>query len=361
MLIYFICAFIVVLAAYIAQRPGNITWIKGFFIFVAFAVMVLLPGLRSSSVGTDTQSYTMFFGLERLQFSDMLDWNALTEEPGYFFITAIASVISDHYWSLLMTIAVVAVFCHMLSIYKFSLNPAISLFVFITLGYYTFFFNGARQGIACAIYTLSFGALINGKFWKYVFWVLIACLFHRTAIIAIPLYFIFRVRFSLKLLFLMVSIAIVSVLYYDVVLALGILISVKYAIYEKIQGSGGAQLLTLFSVALCLFFLFFRSLVSPDDRVSYDIFFNMFILGSLIFIIVMFSGGYLELTRLALYFQIAAIFLWPIIFRNIGSSFFKVLLSAGFVVGHLVYFYIFLGKMAELVPYQFNIDVLKWL
>lgn len=359
MAIYFVCAFLVIIAAYLAQKTGENRVIKSIFIFAVFTIMVLLPGLRDSSVGTDTNSYAYYFELNRIPITDMLNWDALTEEPGYFLITIIARFVSDQYWALLVVIAIVAVLCHMISIYKFSLNPVFSLFVFITLGYYTFFFNGARQGIACAIYTLSFGALLKGNFWKYAIWVLIASLFHKTAIIALPLYFLFRMKFSLKLLLMMAGIAILGVLAFDSILQLGIYISVRYAIYEKLHATG-AQLLTIFYVALCLFFLIFRSFVSSEDRNSYDTFLNMFMLGSLVYVIIMFSEGYVELTRIAVYFHIASIFLWPIIFRNIRSFISKLFLGAGLVSGHLAYYYIFLDKMANLTPYRFNIDVLQW-
>jgi len=361
MLIYFVCLFITVLAAHLAQRSYENKFLRGFFIFVVFAVMVLLPGMRDASVGTDTGSYVFFFNVDRrVVFSDLLSWDfLLTKEAGYSLITVIAGIFSNQYWSLLMTIAALVVFCHLFSIYKFSINPVVSLFVFISLGYYTFFFNGARQGIAGAIYTLSFGALIDGKFLKYAFWVIVASLFHKTAIVAIPLYFLFRMRFTLNSLLVLGAIAIIGILTFDSLLNLGLYISVKYALYQKLQATG-AQLLTLFFMGLGIFFIIFRSFVSPDDFRSYDIYLNMFLFGSLIYTVVLFSGGYVEITRMAVYFQFASIFLWPILFRSISLSFPKLLLAAGFVTGHLVYFYIFLGKIGNLIPYEFNVDLVRW-
>ncbi len=359
MLIYFNSLLLAVLCAYLAKKSGNHRWAAGFFIFGMFAVLVLLPGLRDASVGTDTSSYGYYFERDYLQFSDLLSRDYLLDkESGFYLIAATAGLIAHQYWVLFIMIAIVAVFCHLLSIYRYSINPVLSLFVFVTLGYYTFFFNGARQGLACAVYTLSFGALMQGKFWKYALWVFIAALFHRSVVIALPLYFLFRIPYSLKLLLAMVALAIVCTLTFDSLLNLGVLISSRYALYQTLQATG-AQMLTLFSVCLCLFFLLFRSFVSVEERKIYDIFLNMFMFGSTIYIIVLFSSGYVELTRIAAYFQVTSIFLWPIIFGSIRRSIPKGFLFAAFIVGHLVYFYLFLSKIGNLTPYLFNVNILN--
>jgi hypothetical protein len=294
----------------------------------------------------------------------------------------------------------------MRSIYTLSAMPAISLFVFITMGYYTFAFNGARQGIACAIYSLAFKALIDGKFRKYVVWVFIAFLFHKTVIIMLPAYFLCRQKFSLRFLLLIVGIGTVTALFFKKFAGIGIYISDSYAMYLEMEGTG-AKLLTLFYVLLSGFFIVCRSAVPVDERKRYDCLLNMLILGSTIYVVVTYSGGYVELTRLAFYFQISAMFLWPILFKSIqfpgaperaGTSSqtraaragsvssslggvrlrgrgrllsprakqdqgspslaFEVL-GVGFVIGHMVYFYVFLQKMADLVPYEFNEQLIR--
>ncbi len=326
-----------------------------FFAFAAFAIMVLVAGFRDEYVGTDTRAYTTAFE-QYLSFADQ--WEGSVMEPGYSVLKHLAGYISTDYWALLVTIAAVVVFCHMWSIYKYSGNPTIALFIFITMGYYTFFFNGARQGIACAIFTIAFGALIEGNFKKYALGVMVAFLFHKSVIIALPLYFLFRQKFT-KYIFFALAIAALSVFFFQFIYNLGTFISERYAKYQEIESTGG-YLLTLFYTLLSIFFVFFRINIPPANRKVYDCFLNMLIFGTMIYVMVILSGAYIELTRIAFYFQIASIFLWPLVFKNIRASSMRYILGIGLVSAQLVFFYIFLSKIGNLTPYEFNETVVRW-
>jgi hypothetical protein len=107
--------------------------------------------------------------------------------------------------------------------------------------------------------------------------------------------------------------------------------------------------------------MYYRSAISESDRAAYDCFLNMLIFGSTIYIVITFSGAYVELTRLAIYFQIATIFLWPFVYKNIRTYSSKYLFNMAFLAGHIAYFYIFINKMGGFVPYKFNEDLFKWL
>ncbi len=358
MLIYFSCLLIVTCAATLAQKPGNGRDVSWLLIFLAFTTMVLVAGFRDEYVGTDTRAYTIAFR-QQATFYDAIKESS--NELGYLALQTAARAVSDDYWVLLTAIAVVAVFCYMRSIYELSVIPAVAFFVFITMGYYTFFFNGARQGIACAIYTLALGSLINGNFKKYAFWVMIAFCFHKSVIIALPLYFLFRQKNTLLFVIQMVVSATIAVFFFGSFLDFGALLSDKYSVYKEI-GTTGGRLLTLFYLLLCVFFIYYRSAISTCDRIAYDYFLNMLIFGSTIYIVVTFSGGYTEITRVAIYFQIALIFLWPILLRNIRESKIRFLFEITFLLGHIGYFYIFTTKMAGLVPYEINKNTFfQWL
>ncbi|MCP4265130.1 MAG: EpsG family protein [Candidatus Brocadiaceae bacterium] len=357
MLVYYICLFIVTTAAYFDQVSENKYRTHWFFIFAIFISMVLVAGLRGLYVGSDTIAYFNTFVKYRT-FSDV--WlTSSSMEPGYLILNVIVHSVSDQYPVMLVASAIIVVFCYMKAIYKFPFNHAIAFFVFISLGFYTFFFNGVRQGIACAIYSLSLHALIDGKFRRYAIYVIIACLFHKSVIIALPLYFLFRQKTSLKFVIYMVAIAALATIFFDSVMNLGVLISEKYHTYQEIKASGG-KLLTLFYLLISIFFLVSRSHISDADLETYDCLLNMLLLGSTIYIVVVFSTGHIEITRVAIFFLIASFFLWPIFFRNIRETKKRQLIGLIFFVGHLVYFYIYLSKIGHLTPYQFNEELIKW-
>ena len=167
------------------------------FVVLLFLVMTCFAGFRSSKVGTDTGSYTR--GFEQTAYEDKdigTGFSALGEEPGFYYLERALGGLSNDYVVLLTGIAAVFCFFALRSISRNSAMPTLSLFVFITLGYYTFVFNAARQGIAMAIYRTAIPFLIQKRFWPYTLIVLCAAMFNKTIVVAIPLYFIFRMKYS---------------------------------------------------------------------------------------------------------------------------------------------------------------------
>ena len=85
----------------------------------------------------------------------------------------------------LLAVTLLFVTCHLWAMDLYSKQIEISFFFFITAGIYVTCFNAERQAVACAIYALAVGPLIKGNFKKYLGWVLVASLFHQTALVAI--------------------------------------------------------------------------------------------------------------------------------------------------------------------------------
>jgi len=354
MVAYFICLIIVVWTTWLAHKTRLYKAYSNFYILISFLVLVLVAGLRAESVGTDTSSYVRHY--KNLNGAVESVFNS-SFEVGFQTLEYISINISQEYWVFLTLIAFVTVSLYLKAIYCYSNIPYVSVLVFITLGYYTFFFNGARQGIACAFYALSIGAMINGKFLKYLIIVLVASLFHKTALITIPFYFLFRQKFSYNKLAVIVLLSLVSIFSFAKLIGFGTNISSKYEVYKSMEATGGESL-TLFYVILCAFFILMRKEISRFDLKYYDIFLNMLIAGSVIFVVVIFSKGYVELTRIAFYFHVGVLFLWPLLFRNIRS--FKQEIGTAFFIGHISYFFIFISQMGDLYPYKINSLFSMW-
>ncbi len=349
MIIYFSLLFFSTLFTAVSQKSRSLL-IARTSMMLTFIAMVLVAGLRSRDVGTDTWTYTVNFERIKLTINSIY---TSSMEIGYLAIAGLAQIISNNYWSLLLLIALLTVSCHLLSIYMFSFDRTISVFVFISMGFYTFFFNGARQGLACAIYTLAFGSLIRGDFKKYLLIVILAFFFHKSIIIAIPLYFIFRIRSKTRYLFFISIISSISIVWFEKIIGFGVFVSEKYARYTESSDVGG-YLLALSYVLLSCGFVFMRSRISEEYIRYYNIFLNINVFGSTIFSVVVITGGYLELTRLSFYFIFSSVFLWPLVLKSIYSTSEKGIFYISFFIGHLTFFYFYLKKMSNLIPYEIN-------
>lgn len=351
MWIYFLCLILACVLYYFAQKDNPIP-IPQLFLLLTFITLVLFAGLRDAQVGTDTSSYIQ--GFKNLAFSvEHHTSYKSSSEIGYLILQRIILLISSQSYAILIGISAISIFSVLWSIQKNSLLPFVSLFIYISLGYYTFFFNGARQGIAMSIYLLSFSALIQGKFWKYTLFVIIATLFHQTAIITLPVYFIVRRNFSISSLLILFLLSVAIFLSFNFLIAYGTTLESRYALFKTTQTSPAGTMLTLFYTLLSVFFIWFRQWIHGEELKKYDIFLNMMLLGTAVYLIVFFAHGYIELTRFAAYFQVASMFMWPIIFKNTSKEYLGILIGS-FVILHLVFFYVFLGRIGDLTPYLFN-------
>lgn len=347
---YFLFLIIIVVIALLFLWKSNST----IGAIVVILTMTVFAGARDYSVGTDTGLYTRNFIESGRSFVNTSV--GIFDEPGFYYVQKILSLYSDEPYVLLMSVAFIFSVCVILAILRGSINPAVSLFVFITLGYYTFCFNAMRQAIAMSIYMLAIPFLVKRDFLKYALLVFIAFLFHRTVIITLPLYFVFIQRFTVRSFSAIAVLSLIISFFLPDLLVIGASLEEKYELYQEGSATGG-YLLTLFYVLLTIFFIYERAFIKEEVKRRYDVFLHMSIIGTVVYLVVTFTESYVELTRFAAYFQIASVFLWPEIIHNSKN---KILLPVLFVVavGHLGFFYIFLDRMAGLVPYIINLELL---
>lgn len=356
---YFIILVLVVFLAFIGENIKNKSKkISAYYRALIFIILTLFAGFRSILVGSDTNMYAHRFERQYLSLLELMSQQTRIE-LGYRFLEFIASLFSHQYVAILLATAFVVLFFQLKGIYKLSENTAISIFVFITFGIYTYVFNGARQALAAGIFVYVITFLIQGNFKKYVFWILIASFFHKSVIFGIPLYFLFRMKFSIRL-FLFLGIATVIVIaFFNVFIGYMTLLSEQYAIYQNIEATGGAYLTLAFTL-LSTFFILIRPKLVSRFKKTYDIYLNMFLFGTMVYIIVYFSKAYIEMTRIAFYYTLSAMFIWPLIFKSLKQKEI-VLVFIFFIIVHVFFFYIFIGKMANLNPYIVNPQILNYL
>ena len=119
----------------------------------------------------------------------------LEGEIMYPFIQYWCRMRSDEPYELIMITALIACIPVVYIIYKYAYPYEMGIFLFVMTGYYTFSMNGIRQYAAAGILMLGAKYLFSEKkfdFIKYVLIVIAAWLFHASALIMIPLYFIVR-------------------------------------------------------------------------------------------------------------------------------------------------------------------------
>lgn len=160
----------------------------GIFIFI-----LLLGVLKSPEYGYDWESYKQYYfdHFQRLSLTDAITSGV---EPGFALLTFLLTRISTSYWFYRTIIFLISYILIAKVIKKFSKYVSLSFLLFVSFGLMTFCMFILRQAIAVAIILFGIEQLLDRKYIKYMLIVLIACLFHYTAIIAI--FFIPFVWFS---------------------------------------------------------------------------------------------------------------------------------------------------------------------
>ena len=178
--------------------------------------LILVAGLRHG-VGTD---YWVYYRI------NVKDWQAVWEdfirykEPGIRFLSKITRDISDSGTGLIFLSSLITVGIYCLMIYRHSAMYLVSMLVFLFLGDWAGSFNGVRQYLAAAVLFAGHRFIVKRRIISYLLVVLLASLFHRTALVMIIPYFLFTRKPDLTQFILLAAGALIIRLSYDIVFAL---------------------------------------------------------------------------------------------------------------------------------------------
>ena len=165
--------------------------------------------------GSDWPNYEMFF--EKITWYNWIkESRDLGFELGFSLCMLLLKVIGFNFMIALIIMKSFSLITISHFFYKFSLskyaygdarNIFLLLFIFyITNGMYLYVETIIRFSIALAIVIKSFKYLFIHKFILFLLLVLLASLFHRTALVVVPLYFIRSIKLSSIWLFVLVAV-----------------------------------------------------------------------------------------------------------------------------------------------------------
>ena len=203
---FFILSYILVVSIVIYKKPLLYNYRSrkdNTFLFFSMGFLLLLNCLRGESVGNDTIAYRRLFYYyigkgDLFDVSDAgLRWMNEYVDVGYRFINVLFGRISNNFQLFISLISVFLYYNATKFIKRESENVSISVLLFFLIFYHPYF-NVLRQAIAVTILLIGFPFLKGKKYIKYSIFILVACLFHKTAVVAfllIPLMHIRRYSF----------------------------------------------------------------------------------------------------------------------------------------------------------------------
>lgn len=345
---YIILLLLTVLFSYIGRKSGT-SLIRRFYLAVVLLMLVLFAGFRNVSVGTDTGAYVADFNL--ITSSDFI-WR--TTEIGYNSLAFICSSISSNYTLLLTSVALISIVCYSIGLIRLTKRYETAFFLFFTMGFFTFIFNGARQSIALSIFVLALSSLLNRRLVSYLFLVVLAASFHHTALFAIPLYFLAIPRVGFRqLLYIFIAITTLVLTLRSAGQFIELFFSDKYTSYTVKGESGGSLMVSYLLVQGFILYLLRHKIYDPKRK--YLRLLNIYLIGLVPASATVLAGvNPSGLLRISMYASSTSMVLWPMVFYGIKDDSIRFLSSVLFLIFFITFFYFTTISFSQLVPYSIN-------
>lgn len=318
MLVTFVVGVVVVFLAYLVSLTRNPR-----YLFVSFIILFFYLALRYDFGNDYMNYYNIFDDIKRSNWSEVyrlanVNQFGETMEFGYIYLNKVFSSFTNFYFFIAFQ-SFLFCFVYYQLIAKHVNYHLVWLSLFILVFHISLLvrnLSGIRQAFAvfCFIYSIRY--LINRSFIRYLFCIILAVLFHYSAIILLPLYFVFTTK-QVSKLESMVYVALYILLVFSgefILYPIKFVVSnylPKYFSYIENQdiGSVSSGLGVMINSVLYIIILLFGEKGSASDRVFYRII-AVFILLSPISMVV---GNF---DRLTLYFAPALLIIIPHFITN---------------------------------------------
>ena len=317
------------------------------FGFCSFLILVFFSGFRGDFT-SDYKNYASLFHTYNLySLPEVLTIN-FYQEKGYVVFSRLIGEFTNNPMYLMLSTSIFIVFIFFKEFKRNSIKIWLSVLLFINIGAYYTSFNIMRHIIAVAIVFSGSKFLYDREFFKYLVTILIASLFHTTAIVLIPFYFILNTKYN-KRNFTAISVSSVIIIIFikDILNIVFRFTFQKYANFD--YGITGLNLTSaVVPIAILLFVLFNKNIICLND-IKTRIWFNA------TFYYAIFSALGLRIQmiqRIAEFFAPYILLLIPLVISNIRSKNQRIIYYYSIVVLLILYNYITLSGTGY-DPYYF--------
>lgn len=320
---------------------------------ISFLFISLVLGLRYN-VGTDYMSYVRYF--ERY-FSGL---NSPNLEFGYELVNRGAIFFGADFWLVFLISAILINFFILKTFKENSENYLLSVIIFFGTGFVFFQTNGIRQAIAIAFTFYGSKYIISRNLKKYIIFCVLGMMFHLTAFIMIPMYWLANIKWKKSILLLGLSISFLlfnqpDILSIFIKNILNILNISAYDYYLEIifERAGGVN--SGYRVMLEGTIAFLVILLTPEKiykHIKGKVYFNFF---TLAYISNMLLSRFYVISRITLYFSIFQTLFLPYFIYNISANKKSKVMIIFFTVIYFSFwtFWSIRINAHDIIPYEF--------
>lgn len=328
-MIYFII--IIILSVFFMLETFNKDIIEKYFslcLFVCFAMLVFQDGFRWET-GSDWTPYQTYFDSQTITY----DLDDDTFDFGYRLFSYIIRTITDNYSVFLIVYALVFYSIFFLFIAKLSSAPFTSILIFYMV---TVCYMGMnRQFLAMAIYSMGLMALAKDKKSIFILMIILGAFFHKTILIGLVALFLKKRIPNIAIFTLLVIVSLIAISGIINNLPLGIFAllgedtstKMDFYAYNHDDTSVVNSFLSVLKKMIWILPLIIFDKKIKNKPSHYYLFFNLYLFGSLFYIL--FNGTILQIivSRAIIYFNIMEIFLVPYVFSLLKANYGKLCVS----------------------------------
>lgn len=193
-IIIYIAFYLFALYAETLQARNKRYWLMAICLVLAF-----LAGVRDYS-WNDTMIYVESFADYTPSITDLTQYSKPYgySEMGFYYIGVVVKTFTSNVTLYFLTISILSFFFLYKAFDKYCMYPILGICAYVSRFYLTRNFMQIRAGLSYAIILMAV-QYITKKDWKrYFAWVFVAYLFHHSAIIAVPVYFLCMVNIKKK-------------------------------------------------------------------------------------------------------------------------------------------------------------------
>ncbi|WP_392340470.1 EpsG family protein [Moritella marina] len=346
--VFLVLIVVVILASYHYKFHRSISW---FFLFFVAAFRY--------NVGTDYIAYHEMYIYKDKMYEH--------KEIGYrLFVDFFSNVgFSPQFFFFLFSLLTLFLFYKG---YSYIFNNERFYFYLATLLFIPFYYfatlNVVRQALAASIFFYSIRFILEKSFFKYLICILIASLFHYSAIVCLILYLTSKVKFSNYRKYLLYIVFVLFIIINPISILVDIYVSFKLPLYYHFNsieyGVGVSGFGKVMAIILFVFVIFSSNYINKDNHIE-NVFFNMIICFVFIKIIAL---DYSIIDRFSNYFKPVLVVFFILFLNNMmkkikgGALFLPAVTILFAVLYSMLVIYI---RGSEIVEYnQYSIDLILY-
>lgn len=318
---------------------------KFIWALIIFLPIIIMAGTRGY-VG-DTYAYEKAFSDMPNAISGLAQYySTLSKDKGFYICSALIKIIvGSNVKIYFLILSAIQGLCLVKIYQKYSINYAVSVFLFLaSTDYISWMYNGVRQFTAVVITFASVGFLLKNNKIKYIILIIIASLFHQSALILIPFAFVVNGRAWNKktVFFILMAVFAVAFIGQFTNFLDNALAETQYknvvSDWKQFEDDGTNVLRVLvYAVPTILSYLGRRIIWEKDDTLI-NLCVNMSIISTGLYIVSMFTSG-IFIGRLPIYFSLFNYILLPWEIKNLFTEKSARLMFVAMILAYLAFYY----------------------